>query len=136
MCHSAERIRERMESVRSELDHDVDGVVRSAKRMIDWRVYVHKYPWACLGAAAAIGYLIVPRRLELNSPDADTLLELAKQNKLVIQANPSPQPQRGVAGMLIQLAADAAARGVLSYLGRQREYGNVPHDGRPAHVET
>ncbi len=136
MCGSAERIRSRMESIRGQLDQDVDDVVESAKSMIDWRVYVSEYPWACLGAAVAIGYLVVPRQLEVNRPDADTLLELAKGNKLVVSANPSPQPSRGVAGMLFHVAAKAAVRGALSYLGQQLGKRSAQHGARPSNAQT
>lgn len=120
MSSSAEPIRSRMESLRGQLVQDVDDVVESAKSMIDWRVYVRKYPWACLGAAAAVGYLLVPKRVEVIRPDADTLLELAQRKQLVALANPSGSPPRGMAGTLFQLVAKAAVRTALSHLGQQR----------------
>ena len=56
-------IRQRMEEVRCDLDEDVQEIVEGARDMGEWRSYVRTYPWVCLGAALAVGYLIVPRRL-------------------------------------------------------------------------
>lgn len=55
-------IRQRMKEVRQELDEDVQEIVEGARDLRDWRSYVRSYPWVCLGAAVAVGYLIVPRR--------------------------------------------------------------------------
>jgi hypothetical protein len=97
---------------------DVDEVVHSTRQMFDWREYVRRYPWACMGIAAAVGYLVVPKRVELISPDTDTLLRLAKKNKLVVKASPTPHERSGITSTLFTLAANAAVRGVVSYLGQ------------------
>ena len=112
MKETAEQIQERMEALRCHLADDVGDVVHSTKRMADWREHVKRYPWACVGTATAIGYLIVPRRLEIISPDTDTMLELARKNQLVVSANPTPHEQgRGMLGTLLTLAGNAAVRG-------------------------
>jgi hypothetical protein len=119
MNHAAERIQRQMEDVRGQLNDDLEGVVDSAKELVDWRAHVRKHPWACVGAAVAIGYSVVPKRLELNSPDVDTLLELAKKNKLVVKANPTPQRRNTAASKLFTLVSHAAVRGGLAYLGQK-----------------
>jgi hypothetical protein len=116
MSDAPEQIQRRMEAVRCDLARDVDDVVRSAGRLVDWREYVRRYPWACLGAAAAVGYLLVPKRPEIINPDADTLLELAKRNELIVNVNPAPQKWGGVTSTLFTLAAKAAVRGAVSYV--------------------
>ena len=65
-----EAIRQRMEEVRCDLDEDVQEIVEGARDMGDWRSYVRTYPWICLGAALAVGYLIVPGRTWGTQPDA------------------------------------------------------------------
>ena len=45
-----------------EIDHDLEDVSASARSMVDWKHYVKAYPWVCLGTAAALGFLIVPKR--------------------------------------------------------------------------
>jgi hypothetical protein len=116
---SAERIQRRMYDLRGQLGNDLEEVVDSAKEFTDWRTYVRSYPWACVGVAAAIGYLVVPSRVELESPDADTLLELAKKNKLVVEANPSPRKREGIASTALRFILHAAGRRALAYLGQK-----------------
>ena len=119
MNDAAEDIQQRMKAVRCDLVGDVDDVLRSARQMLDWKEYVRRYPWACMGAAAALGYLVVPRRLELISPDAETLLQLAKQNKLVVKPNPTPQNRRGLLSTLLTIAGTAVVRGAMAYVSQQ-----------------
>ncbi len=116
MGDAAAVIQRRMEAVRCDLAGDVDDVFRSARRLVDWQEYVARYPWACVGLAAAIGYLVVPQRPEIISPDVHTLLELAKRNKLVVKASPTPQ-QGG--GPISRALTVAAARAALAYVGQK-----------------
>lgn len=114
----AAEIRERMASLRSELDEGVDDIFEDARTLGNWRYYVHQYPWACLAAAATAGFLLVPRRLELVTPDAETLLRLAKKNQIVIKQKPEPRP-KGPGGALISFLANMAMRSALAYAGQQ-----------------
>lgn len=104
-------IRQRMEEVRGELAEDVRAIVESARDMGEWRSYVKTYPWACAGAALALGYWIVPQRPFVMQPDPQTLAELASQNRLPSQTN--------VRGMLLGFAGNLVLRGVLSFVGQQ-----------------
>ncbi len=119
MSEVAGEIQRRMEAVRCHLIDDADHVADSARQMVDWREYVRRYPWISVGVAAAVGYLAVPRRVEIISPDIDTLLDLAKKNKLVVEANPPPRKREGLLDMLLTIAGNAAVRGAISYLGQQ-----------------
>ena len=119
MSSIAERIQRRMHDLRGQLDHDVEEVVDSAKEFTDWHTYVRRYPWVCVGVAAAIGYLVVPSRVELESPDVETLLELTKKNKLVVEANPSPRKQEGIASTALRFLLHTAGRSALTYLGQK-----------------
>ena len=44
-----------------------DEAVEKARTKFDWRHYVASHPWVSLGTAAAVGYLLVPRRLAARS---------------------------------------------------------------------
>ncbi|HWE37595.1 MAG TPA: hypothetical protein VG406_13585 [Isosphaeraceae bacterium] len=57
-----DEIRRRMAQIRRELHEDVQTVVAGAEAATDWRRYVRLYPWTCLGAAVAIGFLVVPKK--------------------------------------------------------------------------
>jgi hypothetical protein len=87
---SAESIQEQMRQVRCELGEDVQGLVDSARVMADWRHYVRSYPWLCLGLAAAAGFLLVPSRVQVLRPDANTLADLVKRHKVVVEGGPRP----------------------------------------------
>jgi len=104
----AEEIRCAMRDVRQELREDVQEIVVSAHQMGDWKVYVRAYPWLCVGAALAAGYLIVPQRAVIVKPDADGLIELARRNKLVVKMEETP-PQKKQGGLMAQLFSVAAA---------------------------
>lgn len=109
-------IRQRMEEVRCDLDEDVQEIVEGARDMGEWRTYVRSYPWISLGAALAVGYLIVPRRHLGIKPDARTLAELAKQSRLLAT---SDLPTKGnTRGMLLAFVGNLVLRGVSSYVGQ------------------
>ena len=57
-----DEIRRHMAQIRHELHEDVQGVVKGAEAATDWRRYVRNYPWAAIGIAFGVGFLIVPRR--------------------------------------------------------------------------
>lgn len=122
-----------MEAVRCDLADDVGDVVRSARGMLDWRGCVRRHPWACLGAVAALGYLVVPRKAQVVSPDVDTLLELAKRNKLVVKPDREAQKGGGLLGTLLGMGAKAAVRGATAYLSQHQRGGargaNAGEDG-------
>ena len=114
-----EEIRQRMEELRCDLDEDVQEIVEGARDMRDWRTYVRSYPWICLGAALAVGYLIVPRRPFGMQPDTKTLAELANQSRLLATSNLSRK--RTVRGILLAFVGKLVLRGVSSYVGQQAD---------------
>jgi len=109
-------IRQRMEEVRCELDEDVQVIVEGARDMGEWRHYVRNYPWMFLGGAVAAGYLIVPRRAHGRQSDAQTIVELANQSRL-LAASSAPQDSAG--RTLLKLVGNLVMRSVLSYAGQQ-----------------
>ena len=116
-------IRQRMRQLRSELRDDVADVVESARRVADWQAWVRQYPWLALGIAAAAGYMVVPRRVQVVNPDPEALLELARKHKLVVDANPKPRQRAGMSGLLLDWVARSAVRGAVAYLSEQAAKG-------------
>src|SRR3982751_3879621 len=86
----ADQIQNQMRELRAELREDVQDVVVSAHKMADIANYVRAYPWLCVGAALAAGYLIVPQRAVVLRPDAEALVELARKHQLVVKTNEGP----------------------------------------------
>jgi len=104
----AGQIQKQMRDLRADLREDVHEVVVSAHKMADIGNYVRAYPWLCVGAALAAGYLIVPQRAVVLRPDAEALVELARKHQLVVKTNEGAgQRKRG--GLLAQLLGLAAA---------------------------
>jgi len=105
----AEELRRQMREVRAELREDVKELVGSAKELTDWGSYVRAYPWLCVGAAAALGFVLVPPRTVVIKPDAEGLIELAKRHKLIVKMEePKQQPQKKRRSLFSDLMGMAA----------------------------
>lgn len=116
---SAESIQQEMQEVRGHLDNDVGRLLENARLMVDWRRQVKKYPWLVLGAAIALGFLVIPRRHKPLRFDADALAELARQNRLIVHVNGKGQERAGIGATLASLALAAATRGATAWVSRQ-----------------
>jgi len=114
---NAEALQKRMEALRLHLNSDVADVSQNAKEMTDWRFYVRRFPWAAAGIALAAGYAVVPKRTEIVSPTPETLGKLAKDDKLVVKRKPKAASSETLAGTLLTLAATAATRAAVGYIG-------------------
>ena len=121
----------RMQQIRCEMDQDLEEMVESARDMIDWKHYVKTYPWVCLGTAAALGFLIVPKRSTAIHPDLATLTELAKTGHMV--AEPVPAATRGLVDARSATIASIAVRKGIELLGQSaaRLLGRAT-DGHPS----
>ncbi len=117
--YTADQLRQEMRRVREDIREDVQDVVEGAQDLTDWRYYVKRYPWACLAAAAFAGYMVVPTKTYIHSPDADELKKLAAANKLVVKQSPVSQPKNSMAGALFTLGMNTVGRAAISYLGQQ-----------------
>lgn len=109
---SAEEISHSMKRLRNELDGDVHQIKQSAATLSDWQYYIRNYPWMSLGGAALVGYLLVPKRLEIQRPDAETIEKLARKNRLVVEHQPRKHASKGglqtVASFVTRLIIKAA----------------------------
>ena len=115
MPASADEIQQQMREVRAELRGDVQDLVHNAHQMADLGTYVKAYPWLCVGAALAAGYLIVPQRSVVIKPDAEALVELARKHKLVVKTDEGPpqKKRKSLFADLLGLAAVTVLQGGL-----------------------
>jgi len=120
MSDSADEIRQRMEHVRREVGDDVKGIVETAKTLSDWRYYVKHHPWMCVGAAMALGFLVVPRKKRYDSAEAKELVSLLKKYNIGVTSPPSSG--HGLLRALLGMAAPVAARTFMN-LAQQRFAG-------------
>ena len=109
-------LRERMRQFRCEIVGDMEDVSASARTMLDWKHYVKTYPWVCLGTAAVLGFLIVPKRSRTINADLAAPTELAKTGHLVVK--PAPTAARGLVDALVATVVSIAIREATAYLGQ------------------
>lgn len=103
-------IQRQMREVRAELRDNVQDLVTSAQKMGDWTNYVRAYPWLCVGAAAVVGYMVIPSRPLVIHPDPETMLKLTKENNLVLKPEDGTPVKKkgGLAAQLLSMAAAGA----------------------------
>ena len=141
-------VRARMQGIRCDIDQDLQDVSASAHSLVDWKHYVQTYPWVCVGAAAVLGFLIVPKRSAAADVAAPTAP--AKNGHPVADATPAvatsalpvalPTAVRGMVDAFVGAIAGIAVREVVTYLGQNAERllgmtkdpGTNHHDSNPA----
>jgi len=97
-----------MAQIRHEMHEEVQGAVRGAQSLTDWRSMVANHPWAALGAAAAVGYLAVPHRRSRGDGGA---AHLAAAVVAASRAEPAGRP---VAASVAKLSLVRAAFSLLT----------------------
>ena len=95
-----------MQGIRREIDQDLEDVSASARSMVDWKHYVKTYPWLCVGTAAALGFLIAPKRSPAIDADLAAPTGPAKTGHPV--ANASPTAAHGFVDALVVSPASAS----------------------------
>ena len=121
--HSPEidELQRQMHRVRTSLGVEVHDLVENAKAITDWRRYWRSHPWAWCGAAAILGYVVVPHR-RIGQADAQTLAEMARfEVAKVSAANGSAPRRRGIMSDLAGMAMGFAAQRGMQMLGRKLE---------------
>jgi hypothetical protein len=107
-------VKARMQGIRCDIDQDLEDVSASARSMVDWKHYVKTYPWVCLGAAAALGFLIVPKRSAINA-DVAAPAEPAKTAQSGV--NSPPAAAHGLAEALVVAVVSITLREAIAYFG-------------------
>jgi len=111
---SIKAIQQRMQQVRHDLGDEVGELVESARDMTDWRKYVRANPWVCLAAAAALGYVVVPKRSPRFRLNAADLKALARHSKALNDTQ--NKPKKGWRSAVLSMVTSAALRGAMGYL--------------------
>jgi hypothetical protein len=127
MSDEAERIRRQMKSIRQELGDDVKGIVDGARQLSDWRYYVRRHPWLCVGSAFALGVLAVPGRRKPSDEKMEKILDQLRTSGLAAAAMRSAPPAGGLAARAISIAGPFLAR-QLAGLVAQQMGGKRRHD--------
>jgi hypothetical protein len=112
----ADEIQREMRQIRVELGDNVQEIVANAKEVLDWQSYVKSYPWVAVGAAAFVGYLLVPSRTTIVRPDPEAIRELAKSREMLEQ---QVKPRKSLLGMVVGMVAASAAQAALGIATHQ-----------------
>jgi len=127
----AGQIRSTMARIRNELDQEIGEVEQSARTLLNWRYYTKHHSWACLAAAVAVGYLVVPRKLEIGSPDPETLEKLARKRHLVVEQRPKEEAKGGLVGSAFSLISGLVLKTAMTQFGHQLAILLQPRDDQP-----
>ncbi len=147
--NSSDDLQRQMRQVRKDLDAHSEELVERARRQLDWRGFIAKHPFAIMGAAAAAGYLLAPRRVHLRCLDEKTIKSTVEQAMGRAHATAAPKPMGVFAslasmamGLIVSEGVSFATRFVRNLLeGRSQTSGstftsfNQP-TGRGAHAAT
>ena len=109
-------MRARMQGIRCDIDQGLEDVSASARNMVDWKHYVQAYPWLCLGTAAALGFLLVPKRSTAPHVDLTTPPEPARTGHLAV--NSVRSAARGLVDALVATLVGIAVREATAYVGQ------------------
>jgi len=114
-----------MAQIRHDLHMDVREVVASAEAVTDWQRYIRMYPWAALGAAATVGYLLVPRRHHPRPPAIAGPVDMAQVREVVERsaeaAAPPREREKGLIGKALGFAWPLAVRAAQGYAAQYLE---------------
>lgn len=116
---SAEAIRRRMAELRQELTSDVNEVSRGARELASPMYYVRRFPWAVVAGAAAVGYMLIPKRRHAVTPDAEMLAELVRKNQVKVETAKASSESQGLARSLLVMGLTWGLRTGLNYLGQR-----------------
>jgi hypothetical protein len=118
---SADELRAEMRQIRREMGRDVEVLVEHAERLMDWRYYVHRYPWATVGVAAFLGYYLVPQRTVVMPTDERTLERIAAKIPVMVKSvEPGKEEKKTTLfGSLINMGMNAALRAAQAYASQQ-----------------
>jgi len=130
----ADRLRQEMRTIRRELGGDVEEIVEHAERLMDWRYYVERFPWASVGAALLAGYFVVPGRYVTLPTDERTLEKLAERIPLTMQKNAGPA-KKGLLAGLISMGTGFLMRAAMGYATQQVQRMMAQHSA-PRPMET
>ena len=109
-------VRARMQGIRCDIDQGLEDVSAGARNMVDWKHYVKTYPWVCLGTAAVLGFLIVPKRSRGNNADLAAQTGPAQTGPPVV--NSTPGAARGMVDALLATVVSIAVREATAFLGQ------------------
>lgn len=123
---SAEAIQKRMAELRRELTCDVQDVSRSvhdvgrsARQMTNPLYLIRRFPWTSAAVAVGIGYLLVPKKKQVITPDPEMLAELIRKHQIRLDTSKPAAASSGMLKNLAMMGLTWAARTGFTYVTEQ-----------------
>jgi hypothetical protein len=116
---SAEEIRRLMDVVRHRMTGEAANVASSAKRLTDWRFYLHEFTGPILASASLVGFLLVPKK-QHPIADIDQLQRVAEKKGWIVDPSTiqaKRKPSLMESGMT--LAGNMLLRAGIAFAGQQ-----------------
>ena len=108
-----------MAELRRELTCDARDVGRGARALTNPLYHVRHFPWASAAVAAAIGYMLVPKKKQVIDPDPEVLAELVRTRQIKLDATKAASGTQGLLMNLVAVGLTWAVRAGLSYMGQR-----------------
>jgi hypothetical protein len=135
-------MRQRMSHLRSQITTEAADMAASARKLTDWRYHFRKMPWVAIGGAAALGFLLVPRKQRGVERAAEFTQE--KLIELARAINPSAMPKQqsfslgrtlfsSLSGPIAKAAAGIVASHVATFMAARastQEPASTPNQPR------
>jgi hypothetical protein len=116
---SADDIRRLMDVVRHRMTGEAANVASSAKRLADWRFYLHEFTGPVLAAAGLVGFLLVPKKQQPIA-DMEQLQRVAEKKGWIVDPTtvaPTRKPSLFESGL--NLAGNMLLRAGIAFAGQQ-----------------
>ena len=78
--------------------------------------YIRKFPWATLAVAAAVGYILVPKKKQVISPDPEMLAELVRKQQVRLDSSQAAKSSQSMLQSLAVMGLTWAVRAGMSYI--------------------
>jgi hypothetical protein len=133
--NDADAVRKRMAELRRELTCDLRDVRTSARAMANPSFYIRKFPWATIAIAAAVGYLLVPKKKQVVQPDTEALAEMIRKHQVKLDTSQVSAESKGMLKSLAVMGLTWAARTGMNYVIQQMTTASkTPSQEEPAPV--
>jgi len=135
---SAEELRRLMDVVRHRMSGEAANVASSAKRLADWRFYLHEFTGPVLTAAGIIGFLLVPKK-QKPIADLEQLQRVAEKKGWIVDPATVTQTRKpSLVETGINLAGNMLLRAGIAFAGQQvgKVFGHEMADQTSAEHHT
>lgn len=117
MNTEGEVIRSQMAALRGAIGHDVEHTVAGLRTMVDWRHFVRHHPWACVGAAALAGFVLIPSKPKIVlQADDHTVARFGRGRGFHAQSSTGG---KGAVEAIARMAGQFALRAATAYVTRR-----------------